>query len=194
MAPSRYRARLVERLLDLVTQRQVCSNRRRKRASGAVRVRSRSAGRCSSNMPVGRAHHVHRSGPSRWPPLTTTTRGPRARIRLAAARMSSSDRIVVSARTSASGMFGVTTSATSEQLGFHRCDGFLDEQSIAALRDHHGIDDYVAADPALQSQPPRPRRWRRWPACPSSPRARRCHRLRPRSARRRGRSTPAPSR
>ena len=48
------------------------------------------------------------SGPARCPPLTSTTRGPSFRIRWPAARMSSTERIVISANTSASGRLGVT--------------------------------------------------------------------------------------
>ena len=160
--------RLFEGQLDVVTQRQVCGNRRRKRAARAVRVPSRESAAPSART-CGRPCRRRRASrrPSRCPPLTTTTRAPSARIRRAAMRMSSRDRIVMSASISASGMFGVTTIARRSSSAFTVAIGFLDEQPIAALRDHHGIDNDAAADRALRSLPRRPRRWRQWRACRS---------------------------
>ena len=47
------------------------------------------------------------------------------------------------ASTSASGMFGVTTSASGSSSRTDRVDRGLLEQPVAALGDHHRIDDQV---------------------------------------------------
>ncbi len=57
--------------------------------------------------------------------------------------MSSSERIAIPARTSASGTFGVTTWARGSSSRLIAVDRILVEQPIAALRDHHRIDDDV---------------------------------------------------
>ena len=53
------------------------------------------------------------------PPFTSTTRGPSCRIRSPARSMSSSERIGISASTSASGMFGVTICASGSSSDFN---------------------------------------------------------------------------
>ena len=66
-------------------------------------------GRRSSNDSCAVTTTSTDSGPVRWPPFTSTTRGPLARIRRAAERMSSTEAIPIPERASASGTFGVRT-------------------------------------------------------------------------------------
>ncbi len=73
----------------------------------------------------------------------TTAAGFSMAMRRAASRMSATDAIVIFASTSASGMLGVTTRArrsSVQRSGVHR---LFVEQVIAALGDHHRIDDEV---------------------------------------------------
>ena len=107
-------ARRSQRLVHRLAERQERRDRRGERAPGPVRVPG-----VDARVPSGRTPRpavqttsTTRSPIARWPPFTTTTRGPSARIRRAAARMSSSVRMDDPARTSASGTFGVTTSAS----------------------------------------------------------------------------------
>ena len=130
---------------SVVAEREAGRDRRRKRAPGAVRVAAVDARRTElvervsveqqvddlragvrGSMAAGDddrrgAHVANRAAPPRaHPPLTTMRRPLNA---------------------SASGMFGVTTRARGSSSVHHRLHAILVEQPLAALGDHHRIDD-----------------------------------------------------
>ena len=78
---------------------------------------------------------------------------------------------------------GVTIVRARQQLGPHRGDGVVLQQPVAALGDHHRIDDDVREIERRRWPRRPPRRSRRWRACRSSRRRRRCRRRPLRSAR-----------
>ena len=99
--------------------RQVRGDRRRQRAARSVRVPARQARPADLDDSRLRARDVDRLAALGVPPFTSTTRGPSCRIRSPARSMSSSERIGISARTSASGMFGVTICARGRSSDFN---------------------------------------------------------------------------
>ena len=111
-----------------------------------------------------------------WRPAPRSVAPPRAGPR----RRESSCRVSASA----SGMFGVTRNAWRQQLRLHRLPTrLIVDQPVAALGDHHRIDD-EERHVEIARPPRRPlRRSRRWRACRSWRRRRRCRRRRLRSAR-----------
>ncbi len=151
------------------------------RSRGCAVCRSAGAGRRRS-PPAVQATSIE-SGPSRWPPLTSTTRGPSSRIRRPASRMSSSERTGISASTSASGTFGRDDLGAGQQLGPHGGDRIRFEQPVPPFGDHHRIDDDVRKVHGLDGRARPLRRSRRLPACRSSRHRRRCRRRSLRSAR-----------
>ena len=143
--------------VEIVARRSTASRQRPARAPGSRRSPTDSVQPvpCVCRVVDPRAAQLERPLPSNSDvddsgavaggrPSRVRRAGPSARIRRAASRMSSTRaRSRIPASASASGMFGVTTRARGSSSRLIASHPILVEQPVAALRDHHGIDDDV---------------------------------------------------
>ena len=107
-----------DRSLVCHSLRQVRGDRRRQRATCAVRVPARQARPADLDASGFRDGDIDGLAAFGVPTFTNTTRGPSRRMRSPASRMSASERIGNPASASASGMFGVTMCASGSSSDF----------------------------------------------------------------------------
>ena len=139
---------LGHRLREVTPGGEARGDRRRQAAAGPMRVAGHDARLLEPDLARRRVEQVGARVRSRWPPFSSTLAGPRARRAAAAASISA--RVAGAGRPSrapASGRLGVIRSASGRSRVRRRATASGSQQAVAALGDHHRVEDDVGRPP-----------------------------------------------